>query len=228
MCVCVSVNTQFLYQLGGQVLPLRSSQSLGQQKTQCNTHVHSLRADWNTVGTMRQADMTGFSTGGQSHSTGRITQSHLTLWPHGLCSPWNSPGQNTGVGNHSLLWGIFPTQGLNPGPLHCRQILYQLNPKGSLRCLADAWISHFSLGVEERPHFWSDSSFSPSFHPQMLVHPLRFKAQPWPLGMQCWMRQSWSLPSRLPSRGREVKNSHRKCGIQYIITNCEKGNERKD
>ena len=124
--------------------------------------------------------------------------------------------------------GIFPTQGSNPGLLHCRRILYQLYPKGSPRCLADAWISHFPLGVEERPHFWSDSLFSPSLHPQMLVNSLRFKAQPCPLGTQCWMRQSWSLPSRLPSMGREVKNSHRKCGIQYIITNCEKGNGRKD
>ena len=35
--------------------------------------------------------------------------------PHGLYSPWNSPGQNTEVGSLSLLQGIFPTQGLNPG-----------------------------------------------------------------------------------------------------------------
>jgi len=51
--------------------------------------------------------------------------------PHGLYSPWNSTGQNTGVGSHSLLQGIFPTQGLNPGLLHCRQILYWLSHKGS-------------------------------------------------------------------------------------------------
>ena len=38
-----------------------------------------------------------------------------SLWPHGLYSPWNSPGQNTGVGSRSLLQGIFPTQGSNPG-----------------------------------------------------------------------------------------------------------------
>ena len=37
------------------------------------------------------------------------------LRPHGLYSPWNSPGQNTGVGSLSLLQGIFPTQGSNPG-----------------------------------------------------------------------------------------------------------------
>ena len=54
-----------------------------------------------------------------------------SLWSHGLYSPWNSPGQNTGVGSLSLLQGIFPTQGLNPGLLHCRQILYQLSHKGS-------------------------------------------------------------------------------------------------
>ena len=35
------------------------------------------------------------------------------LWPHGLYSPWNSPGQNTGISSLSLLQGIFPTQGLN-------------------------------------------------------------------------------------------------------------------
>ena len=53
------------------------------------------------------------------------------LWPHGLYSPWNSPGQNTGVGSLSLLQGIVPAQGLNPGLLHCRWILYQLSYKGS-------------------------------------------------------------------------------------------------
>ena len=46
-----------------------------------------------------------------------------SLRPHGLYSPWNFPGQNTGVGNLSLLQGIFPTQGLNPGFPHCRRIL---------------------------------------------------------------------------------------------------------
>ena len=40
--------------------------------------------------------------------------------PHGLQSPWNSPGQNFGVGSFSLLQGIFPTQGSNPGLPHCR------------------------------------------------------------------------------------------------------------
>ena len=40
-----------------------------------------------------------------------------------MSRPWNSPGQNTGVGSLSLLQGIFPTQGSNPGLLHCRWFL---------------------------------------------------------------------------------------------------------
>ena len=46
------------------------------------------------------------------------------------CSPWNSPGQNTRVGSLSLLQGVFPTQGSNPGLPHRRRILYQLNHQG--------------------------------------------------------------------------------------------------
>ena len=53
------------------------------------------------------------------------------LRPHGLYSPWNSLGQSTGVGCLSLLQGVFPAQGLNPGLPHCGRILYQLNHKGS-------------------------------------------------------------------------------------------------
>ena len=47
-------------------------------------------------------------------------------------TPWNSPGKDTGVGSHSLLQGIFPTQGSNLGLLHCRWILYYLTHQGSL------------------------------------------------------------------------------------------------
>ena len=54
-----------------------------------------------------------------------------SLQPHGLYNPWNSPGQNTGMGSFFVFQGIFPTQGSNPGLPHCRWILYQLSPKGS-------------------------------------------------------------------------------------------------
>ena len=52
-----------------------------------------------------------------------------SLRPHGLYvySPWNSPGQNTGVGSLFLLQGIVTTQGSNSGLPHCRWILYQLS-----------------------------------------------------------------------------------------------------
>ena len=58
-----------------------------------------------------------------------------SLQPHGIYSPWNSPGQNTGVGSLSLLQGIIPTQESNPGLPHYRRILYQLIHKGSPRIL---------------------------------------------------------------------------------------------
>ena len=54
-----------------------------------------------------------------------------SLQPHGLYSPWNSPGQNTAVGSLSLLQRIFLTHELNWGILHCRRILYQLSYQGS-------------------------------------------------------------------------------------------------
>ena len=60
---------------------------------------------------------------------------HPTLRPHGLLPtrllcPWDSPGKNTGMGGHSLLQGIFLTQGLSPGLLKHRQILYRLSHQG--------------------------------------------------------------------------------------------------
>ena len=54
----------------------------------------------------------------------KVTQSCPALRPHGPYSPWHSPGQNSGVGSLSLLQGIFPTQELKRGLLHCRRILY--------------------------------------------------------------------------------------------------------
>ena len=55
-----------------------------------------------------------------------VAQSCPTLCDPLDC-PWNSPGQNTGVGSLFLLQGIFPAPGSNPGLPHCRRILYQLN-----------------------------------------------------------------------------------------------------
>ena len=68
----------------------------------------------------------------ESESCSAVSDS---LRPHGLYSPWNSPGQNTGVGSLSLLQRIFSTQGSNPGLSHCRWILYQLSHRGSSKHL---------------------------------------------------------------------------------------------
>ena len=63
-----------------------------------------------------------------------------SLWPHGLYSPWNSPGQNTEAGSLSLLQGVFPSQGLSPGLMHYRRILYHLSHKESSRKLE--WVAY--------------------------------------------------------------------------------------
>ena len=63
-----------------------------------------------------------------------------SLHPYGLCSPWNSPGQNTEVDSLSLLQGIFRTKGSNSGLPHWRQILYQLSHKRSPRILK--WVGY--------------------------------------------------------------------------------------
>ena len=66
-----------------------------------------------------------------------VTQSCLTLYDPVDCGPPGSsvhggfPGKNIGVGCHALLQGIFLTQGLNSGFLHCRPILYHLSHQGS-------------------------------------------------------------------------------------------------
>ena len=79
----------------------------------------------------------------------KVAQSRPTLPPYGLYSPWNSPGQNTGVGSLSFLQGIFPTKGSNPGLPYCRQILYQLSHKGSSRILE--WVAYPFSSRSSRP-----------------------------------------------------------------------------
>ena len=88
---------------------------------------------WHKVYKMNERFFLSFES--ESHSV--VSDS---LRPHGLYSPWKSPGQNTGVGSLSLLQGIFPTQGSNPGLPHCRWILYQLSHKGSPR--TPEWVAY--------------------------------------------------------------------------------------
>ena len=85
----------------------------------------------------------------------KVAQSCPTLCDSMGYNPWNSPGQNSGVGSLSLLQEISPTQGLNPGLPHCGQILYQLSYKGSPRIWE--WVAYpFSRGSSRlRNQTWS-------------------------------------------------------------------------
>ena len=91
----------------------------------------------------------------ESRSVVSILRPH-GVWPQGLYSPRNSPGQNTGVGSHFFLHGIFPAQGSDPGLPHCRWILYQLSHQGSPRTLE--WVAYpFSSGSSQLRN-WTEVS----------------------------------------------------------------------
>ena len=85
------------------------------------------------------------------------SESHLvvsdSLWPHGLYTPRNSPGQIPGVGSFFLLQGNFSTQGLNQDLPHCRRILYQLRHKGSPRILE--WVAYPFSTLSSWPRNWT-------------------------------------------------------------------------
>ena len=99
-----------------------------------------------------------------TESLGYIPETNTTFWIdyekwklpsciRHFVTPWNYPGQNTGVGSLSLLQRIFPTQRSNPGLPHCRQILYQLSHKGNPRILE--WVAYpFSSG-SSWPRNWT-------------------------------------------------------------------------
>ena len=84
----------------------------------------------------------------ESESESRSVVSN-SLQPNGLYSPWNYLGQNSGVSSLSLLQGIFPTQGSNPGLPHYRWILYQLSHQGSPRILE--WVAYPFSGGSSQP-----------------------------------------------------------------------------
>ena len=149
-----------------------------------------------------------------------------SLWPLGL-NPWNSPGQNTGVVCLSLLQGIFPTHGLNPGLLHCRQILYRLSHQGSPELVSNPTVKG-SVLQDFRHHFvisdanviWStgyksEVSKSPSFSSTSLLQKLtKFSKIIYLLGYQSIIKKyltqeqpdgsSWGLDCPVSSMGQEM------------------------
>ena len=69
----------------------------------------------------------------------KVTQSCLTLWPHGLYGPWNSPGQNTGVGSRS--------PGESPQPRAQTQVSYTVGG------FFTSWATREARGVSFRQFF---------------------------------------------------------------------------
>ena len=85
-----------------------------------------------------------------------VTQTCPTLCDAMDCSPpgslsIGSSGKNTGVDSHSLHQGIFPTQRLNPGLLHCRQIFYLPSHQGIVifTSVLNVWNSIWHKGEEQ-------------------------------------------------------------------------------
>ena len=80
-----------------------------------------------------------------SHSVMSDSLQPHELQPARLLCPWGSPGKNTGVGSHSLLQGIFLTQGSNPCLLHWQEDSLPLSHLGSLTAyssplkMSDRW-----------------------------------------------------------------------------------------
>ena len=122
--------------------------------------------------------------------------SHVWLFATPMdCSPWNSPGQNTGVCSFSLLQGIFPAQGSNPGLLYCRGILYQLSHKENLRKI---WIGWNNKSPDKRNSLGS-------FLKAVYCHPVYIAfIQNATCEMPCWMDHK--LESSLP--GKTSTNIH--------------------
>ena len=117
-----------------------------------------------------------------------VSESHSiisdSLWPHGLYSPWNSPGQNTGVGSLSLFQGIFP--GIEPRspalqeeslpaetpgkPLIHFELIFVPDVREDLTSLFCTWMVGCPLPICSRPLSWlSSTSVSSSGFPSMLV-----------------------------------------------------------
>ena len=109
---------------------------------------HSSVIDWRIPGMVEPGGLPSMGL----HSEVKVAQSCLTLCDP-MDFPWNSLGQNTGVGSLSVLQGIFLTQESNQGLLHCRRILYQLSYQRSqsLRQLKQLSSSSSSLLGNSRP-----------------------------------------------------------------------------
>ena len=134
----------------------------------------------------------------------KVTQSCPTLQPHGLYSPWNSPGQNTEVGSLSLLQGISQPRNRTQVYPHCRWSLYQLSHKGSPKILE--WVACPFSGWSSWPGNWAGvSCIAGGFFTNWVVRETYKAKTPHSIGSQlleeCWKKIKslfhWDLTSVL-------------------------------
>ena len=95
--------------------------------------------------------------------------------PGFLCQ-WDSPAKKVGGGSDSIPQGIFPTQGLNPYPPHCRRILYHLSHQGSpvvihtkviyslVQTLLSRWVQNAYLPFQAWMQCLSSATYQPQGH----------------------------------------------------------------
>ena len=134
-------------------------------------------SNWGSITTQRDGE--GLEVGGDvcmccavlSHPVMSDSFQPYRLQPAEFLCPWKSPGENSGVSSLSLLQGIFLTQKLNQGLLHCRQILYQLSYQYSQLKMCCAVLSHSVMSDSLRAH---------GLQPARLLCPWGFSRQ------ECW------------------------------------------
>ena len=150
-----------------------------------------------------------------------------SLQTHGLYSPWNSPGQNTGVGSLQV---IFPTQGSNPGLQHCKWILYQLSHKGRPRILE--WVAY------PFPIFPTQESNQGLLHCRWICYQLSYQGSPIIEVLQfssekamaphsstlAWKIPWTEKPSRLQSRGCYESDTTERLHFYFSLSCTGEGN----
>ena len=141
-----------------------------------------------------------------------------SLRPHGLHNPWNSPGQNTGVGSHSLLQGIFPTQESNWGLLYCRQILYLLSYQGSPLGLSSTEglrpEPRSSKGID--PMKKNQEALLVSAQMTMVTHKTQPDSEKQGLTAPCSTLSLWVLPAWVKKVGSFCPGKYRKAMVPRL------------
>ena len=126
----------------------------------------------------------------------KVAQSCTTLCdPHGLYSPWNSPGQNTGVGSLSLLWGNLSNPGIKPRSPTLQADSLLAEPQGKPKNIGVGSLSFYSGSSWPRIHGTNMLNENPFDTVSLktavgkvtcLRHPQQLLQKPSEKGEACW------------------------------------------